>query len=557
MQPFLYEFSSQASSDRRFEVLKFHGREEVDACFEFTVLVQTGLQGFVPEKLLSSYASLTINQGQASILKTGCVKRLRVLGVKKKHLVIEITLAPTLQRLELGRNSRTFVDSKLSSILKQVLKSADISNKNCEFRLSGEDPVRPYECQHEESDLSFFRRLLHQFGWSFFFEFSDETDKLVICDTLGQRQDLPQGADELRLSFSPPGTRPTEAVPLALHFTDKVTAIPAKIKLKDWNYEHPNVALEAEQDVKATGFGRNYAFGHSPGTSQGIADTAKCWAEGLAGLANRNIGTSNTPLLLPCQQCSLEDHPVADMNKDYIPLFVEHWGRSAGENTGEQEIPDAQGYRNRFVAIGADRPYRLPPPPPTPYICGGVHARVEGETETYAHLDEQGRYRVKMGFDNAERPPCKSSAPVRLMSPHAGPGYGLHMPLLANTEVLMGHEGGHPARPLIMGVLPNVHAVGPIDQKTTTQANMVTAGGNKLKFEDKKDSSGLFMHSPVSKASISIGAMPSTLAAPNECAFQDLQKGQEPPSSAASGMSKLSDAAKKANSSDGGDSSGG
>ncbi|MCS5961039.1 phage baseplate assembly protein V [Klebsiella pneumoniae subsp. pneumoniae] len=42
---------------------------------------------------------------------------------------------------------------------------------------------------------------------------------------------------------------------------------------------------------------------------------------------------------------------------------------------------------------------------------------------------------------------------VRQSRPYAGDTYGLHLPLLAGTEVAIGFEDGNPDRPYIAGVL--------------------------------------------------------------------------------------------------------
>ncbi|SET60815.1 hypothetical protein [Thorsellia anophelis] len=75
---------------------------------------------------------------------------------------------------------------------------------------------------------------------------------------------------------------------------------------------------------------------------------------------------------------------------------------------------------------------------PKPVIAGTIPATVvhRNEDETYAWLDEHGRYHVKFNFDlNDSWKKGYSSLLVRLAKPYAGDTYGFHFPLHAHTEV--------------------------------------------------------------------------------------------------------------------------
>lgn len=533
MQSPEFHFSCQAAPDRHFDVHSFQGCEEVDACFRFTISLVTATKNFDPDAFVGAHACLEIRAGKDKMRKCGCVDAVHVSRVSSKTVHLEITLVPGLRRLELTRNYRVFVNEDLKNVLTQVLQACGLQSPEFEFRLTAQPPQIPYLCQYDESDLNFFTRRLEHAGWSYFFEFSDNGDKLVITDSLGQRDDASGDAANLTLPFAPGGSMQAEHDAGVQLFAHKLVGVPGKVHLRDWNYERPDLRLEAECDVQSTGFGQTYSFGDNAATPTGMKHQAKLRAQNLATTADRRMGSSTSPLLLPAQQFTLKGHPKDDHNAGYIPLVVEHWGTSAEQGKAAHGHAKAPGYHNRFAAIRADQTYRPARDTPRPAVHGGVHAFVEAEGEkTYAELDEQGRYYVKLGFDTTKRQARKSSAAVRLMSPHAGPSHGLHFPLLDGAEVLLGHEQGDPDRPFILGTLPNAHAVGPISQKNTTQACIQTAGGNKLKFQDKKDASGLMLFSPVAGAGISLGATPSSLVDKDEATDYDTHPN--PPSETSS-----------------------
>lgn len=64
-------------------------------------------------------------------------------------------------------------------------------------------------------------------------------------------------------------------------------------------------------------------------------------------------------------------------------------------------------------------------------------ARVESDEKNapYAHLDETGRYRVKLDFSREDAEPCYNFLWIRQAKPYAGYTYGCHTPPINGTEV--------------------------------------------------------------------------------------------------------------------------
>ncbi|MDK2954865.1 MAG: type secretion system secreted protein VgrG [Desulfovibrionales bacterium] len=517
MRKVTYAFSCKTPAPHPLEVLKIHGCEEVDGCFEFRITARASVQGFDPDAFLGSGARLTMESLGESVVKAGLLDHVKILTATSKFVYVEFLLAPALRRLAYARNSRTFVGRTMEGALKRVLEEGGVHGGGYEFRLAAPDAVRSYLCQYDESDLDFFKRRLEYEGWSYFFEFDEHGDKVVVTDALGARRDLSGRAAGLDLPFAPTGRRHDASEHAVQRISHQRRVAPSTVRIRDWFYERPESPLEGKADVSSRGAGQRYLFGDGPHAPGELERQAKILAEKHQGAGDVYKGASDSPFLAPGQAFSLHGHPLDSNNARFVPLRVEHWGCS---NLTERDRtlgpPEDAGYHNRFTAIregGAYRPLRRTP---VPRVCGGIPGFVESEGETYAQLDEHGRYKVRAGFDDRERSPGKSSAPVRLMTPHAGDGYGMHFPLLGGAEVLLAHEQGNPDRPFILGVLPNALAKGPLDNKTSTQARLQTPGGNKLRFEDKEGRSGLLLYSPMGGAGLSLGARPDTLVDPGE-----------------------------------------
>jgi hypothetical protein len=79
-----------------------------------------------------------------------------------------------------------------------------------------------------------------------------------------------------------------------------------------------------------------------------------------------------------------------------------------------------------------------------PQIAGTVPARVTSPqaNDPYAHIDLEGRYRVNFLFDRDSWKAGEESVWLRLARPYAGDTHGLHLPLIAGTEVAIAFEQG-------------------------------------------------------------------------------------------------------------------
>ncbi|HCM9556834.1 TPA: type VI secretion system tip protein VgrG, partial [Enterobacter kobei] len=115
-------------------------------------------------------------------------------------------------------------------------------------------------------------------------------------------------------------------------------------------------------------------------------------------------------------------------------------------------------------------------------------ARVTSTTEndTYGHIDKDGRYRVNMLFDRDSWETGFESLWVRQSRPYAGDTYGLHLPLLAGTEVAIGFEDGNPDRPYITGVLHDSAHGDHVTIRNYKRNVLRTPANNKIRLDDER-----------------------------------------------------------------------
>ncbi|HIH9684864.1 TPA: type VI secretion system tip protein VgrG, partial [Klebsiella pneumoniae] len=99
---------------------------------------------------------------------------------------------------------------------------------------------------------------------------------------------------------------------------------------------------------------------------------------------------------------------------------------------------------------------------------------------------KHGRYRVNMLFDRARWETGFESLWVRQSRPYAGDTYGLHLPLLAGTEVAIGFEDGNPDRPYIAGVLHDSAHGDHVTIRNDKRNVLRTPANNKIRLDDER-----------------------------------------------------------------------
>jgi type VI secretion system secreted protein VgrG len=129
-----------------------------------------------------------------------------------------------------------------------------------------------------------------------------------------------------------------------------------------------------------------------------------------------------------------------------------------------------------------------PEPGSRPVMAGTLPARVTSTTEndTYGHIDKDGRYRVNMLFDRDSWETGFESLWVRQSRPYAEETYGLHLPLLAGTEVAIGFENGNPDRPYISGVLHDSAHGDHVTIRNYKRNVLRTPANNKIRLDDER-----------------------------------------------------------------------
>jgi type VI secretion system VgrG family protein len=502
-----FTFASQGMPDDTFSVVTFKGTEGISRLYEFDITLASDDGEIDLKGVLQNPATLTIKGGDQDLPIHGAVSQFEQLNEVKGHYFYRALLVPRLRQANLYHENQLFLDKKVPDIIEEILKQAGLTTQDYELKLTRSYPQWEYICQYRETDLDFISRWMEREGIYYYFEQGEQNEKIIITDSSTAHKDIP--GDATIPYFPPSGLGPEEEAIRAFVCTQKM--LPKKVILKDYNYRKPSLDLKAEAEVDSKGRGDVYLYGeHFKDPGQGN-ELAKIRAEEIKCRENIFHGEGTAPNLCPGFLFELEGHYRDGYNQKYLILEVEHEGHQTGSfwaGVGEEPAEGEKKltYANRFTAIPSDVQFRPERTTPKSKFSGTMNATVDAAGDgQQAEIDDQGRYKVILPFDQSGNKDGKASRWVRMAQPYAGSEYGMHFPLHKGAEVLLTFVDGDPDRPIISGSVPNPETTSPVTSANQTRSIVRDNFGNEIIFDATPSDEHIRLYSPHHQSGLEIG----------------------------------------------------
>jgi len=431
----------------------------------------------------------------------GVVNGLRRLSTSKDETHYALTLVPRIALLAHTKNSEVFLNQSVTDVVEQVLRKHGLEGPDFEFRLSREYPPRELITQWRETDLEFVQRLLAEVGifWRFEMDSRLEQDVVIFQDTQQQYQFGVTLPLRNQAGMSDLGQ---ESI-WDIHTTYNVVS--GNVSTRDYNYRDALTPQDSTQSISSkegitTGETYHYA---EPFLSEGDTESTETGAY-FARLRHERIlnaqytvsGHSSSPSLVPGQVLET-DTSLPDAIKDGIVITsVSSSGSRKDSFTLTFEgIPYSETVCYRPALLNR------------PVISGSLPARVESaqKGDTYAWLDPQGRYRVKLDFDRNSTEQGYAYLWLRMAKPYAGDTYGWHAPLLDGTEVSVVFDSGDPDRPYIAYAQHDSEHPDHVTSDNHTRNIWRTPSNNKLRMEDKRGEEHVKLATEYGKSQLNMG----------------------------------------------------
>ncbi|RTQ04859.1 type VI secretion system tip protein VgrG [Enterobacter sp. WCHEn045836] len=486
--------------DAELDVLAFEGDEALSTPFSYRIEFTSADHAISKEMMLVKAASLTlqapVDQGygikmqQAARTLQGVVSGFERLNTSKDETHYALTLQPRLALLDRSHQNAIYQDMSVPQIVEKILRERhNMRGQDFLFSLSKEYPRREQVMQYGEDDLHFITRLLGEVG--IWFRFT--TDTRLNIDVV-EFYDGQEGYEKgLTLPSVPPSGQHSDGVDSVWGMESHHNVVQKQVSTRDYNYRQATDDMNTQVDATrgdATTYGDAYHYADNyltPGSTydrnpapESGAFFARIRHERYLNGQTQTRAITSCPTLSPGQVMKVTGgYEVADVFAQGVVVTAMHSHARRDEDFGVNfdGIPDSTDFSFR------------PEPGSRPVMAGTLPARVTSTTEndTYGHIDKDGRYRVNMLFDRDNWETGFESLWVRQSRPYAGDTYGLHLPLLAGTEVAIGFEDGNPDRPYISGVLHDSAHGDHVTIRNYKRNVLRTPANNKIRLDDSRD----------------------------------------------------------------------
>ncbi|EPR1814444.1 DUF2345 domain-containing protein [Escherichia coli] len=475
------------------DVLTFTGHEQLSSPFRYDIQFTSSDKAIAPESVLMQDGAFSLTappvQGMPvqTALRTlhGVITGFKHLSSSQDEARYEVRLEPRMALLTRSRQNAIYQNQTVPQIVEKILRERhQMRGQDFVFNLKSEYPAREQVMQYGEDDLTFVSRLLSEVGIWFRFA-TDARLKIEVIEFYDDQSGYERG---LTLPLRHPSglfDGETEAV---WGLNTAYSVVEKNVTTRDYNYRTATAEMMTEQHDATGGDNTTYgeAYHYADNFLQkGDKEAAESGAFYARIRHERYLneqailkGQSTSSLLMPGLEIRVQgdDAPAVFRKGVLITGVTASAARDRSYELTFTAIPYSERYGYRPALI------------PRPVMAGTLPARVTStvKNDIYAHIDKDGRYRVNLDFDRDAWKPGYESLWVRQSRPYAGDTYGLHLPLLAGTEVSIAFEEGNPDRPYIAGVKHDSAHTDHVTIQNYKRNVLRTPANNKIWLDDER-----------------------------------------------------------------------
>jgi type VI secretion system secreted protein VgrG len=475
--------------------------EELGRLFTYELELTSSDPHLKAEDMLGQLMTVHIELGHGDTRHyNGYVTQFSLAGTSGNYSAYRATLRPWLWLLTRTANCRIFQKMTVPAIIKQVFRDHGLTD--FEEKLSGSYKAREFCVQYRETDFNFVSRLMEHEGIYYFFKHSASKHSLVLGDSHSAHEPSHSCPS---LPYFPPDEHRSMTIEYVDHWHLSRQLKTGTFVSTDYDFERPQANLlaklsspnhHAKADFEVYDYPGDYAL-----TKNG-SDYVKIRLEELNSDYSRAEGGTNARGLTVGALLKLTEHPVEDLNKEYLVVSARHVLKTHDPETGSA-LEEDEVYRSTFTAMESSRPFRSARLAEKPVVHGPQTALVVGKAGEEIWTDNYGRIKVKFHWDRASKSDENSSCWVRVAQVWAGTQWGaMHIPRIGQ-EVIVDFLEGDPDSPIITGRVYNADNMPPYALPANqTQSGLISrstkganaANFNEIRFEDKKGSELLTIH---------------------------------------------------------------
>jgi type VI secretion system secreted protein VgrG len=469
----------------------FTGHEEMSAPFAFTLNMASEKDNIKGQDLLRKALIITLHlPGDKERKIHGLVSRFLRLGVRDDLTLYQAEIVPWVWFLTLSGGCRVFQNMTALEIIEKVFKDAGYSD--FQNKCVASYPKREYCVQYRESNYNFATRLMQEEGIYFYFDHTASKHTLVMADRSASAPACPE-VSKARLAEKPSQWQKEDVI---IAVRDEHNVASGKYTLWDHNFEKPSLRLQGQAEGDSDDEIYDY-----PANAMEVAECdrlARLRLEEREAMQLVVHGESTVRGLVSGHRFTLTQ---SVMDGDYLLVRVAHRA-DAGEYRPDETVMDSD-YRNTFVCIPKDTPFRPPLDSRKAVVEGPQTAVVVGKSGEEIWVDKYGRVKIQFHWDREGKKDDTSSCWVRVASTWAGKQWGFIQIPRIGQEVVVDFLEGDPDQPIITGRVWNADNMPPYALPSNqTQSGIKTRsspkGGsenfNEIRFEDKRGEELFVIH---------------------------------------------------------------
>ncbi|PSS53279.1 type VI secretion system tip protein VgrG [Enterobacter sp. FS01] len=498
------------------DVLRFSGREALSEPFRWEIDFTTPQDNIAPQDVLMKHATLHMRSGKAV---HGIITRLEWISTTADQSHYQVVLSSRLALLRRTRQCRLFQNLSVPEVVEQVLRGHSLEGADFDFRLERTYPARELITQWRETDLEFIQRILSEVGifWRMEMDEARGLEVVIFADSqLNYRFDV-------RLPYREPSGLYDGAQESVWDVHTRYKVVPGMVSTRDYNYHTASMPMDASVFVRseAVTTGEYYRYAEpyreagndsdpEPETESG-AFYARLHLERELNASVRIHLESNAACLLPGQVLEPQGEVIRALNEGVLITEVKY---HAARDTRLHVSVDGMPYTERYC-------FR-PTETERPEVHGTLPARVESreKNDIYAHLDEQGRYRVRLDFDRDAAEQGFAYLWLRMAKPYTGETYGWHTPLLDGAEVAIAYSSGDIDLPYISHALHDSEHPDRVARDNHTRNVLRTPANNKMRMEDQRGEEHIRLATEYGKTQLNTGHLVDAQEKPRGKGFE-------------------------------------
>jgi len=508
----LMQFTSPLGKDVLL-IESISGGEATSRLFDFQAVLLAPAGMLLDPKALVGVkvsVSITLSDAQGARWINGIVASFERRPGDEEFDIYMARIVPAMWQLTLSSNCRVFQGKTVLDIAKAVIGEYGLSISD---QTSGTYKPLEYCTQYSETDFQFVSRILEESGIYFWFEHTDQDNKIMLGDSRTAYQDCPLSAS-VPYALDKRGAEGAYGA-VVTEFTSTATMVSGKHSGADYNFRTFARADTADKASNSP-YGKNafdqYLYpagseGYANDATQPISDLQTLFLETreLASDAVSEVlsGTSSARSFCTGYTFTLSGHPQSLFNRKYLLTAVSleadqvpPYRVSSTEKTKQ--------FKNQFTAVSSDIVYKPALTNAKPRIYGPQTALVVGPSGEEIYLDEFGRIKVQFFWDKLNsRGATTDTTWVRVAQSWAGNGWGTYHWPRVNDEVVVQFLNGDPDNPVVTGSVYNGLNAPPYPLpdngtrsgiKTRSSKGGSASNANELRFEDKMGSEQIYIH---------------------------------------------------------------